>query len=173
MAATAQQRDFDGTVRTARIIAIALALGVAIFLAIVAGLVRRGRLFDAQPWSMSSALISLIACAYGVVTIATAPLLARAVSDAALRRLAKAAPDETDNHSLAKLFLNRMIIGSALIEGAAFFCAIAFMIEGKAPAFIVALIGVVALMLRIPSRAGIESWIDEQRGPLREAKNSA
>ena len=69
---------------------------------------------------------------------------------------------------LAAAFLNQLIIGAAVAEGAAFFAGVAYMIEKSPIAIALGLVLVGTLVARFPTANRVERWIDLQQEKLRE-----
>lgn len=67
---------------------------------------------------------------------------------------------------LVALYQTRLIVRFAMLEGAAFFCLIAYQIEGQWP--ILALVGVLvlAMLVRFPIISGVQAWIEQQQERL-------
>jgi hypothetical protein len=61
------------------------------------------------------------------------------------------------------IFQSRLIVGMAMLEGAAFMQVIAYFVEGMPLSLGVALGLLVVMLTRFPTRLGVESWIAEQR----------
>ena len=69
-------------------------------------------------------------------------------------------------------YLNQLIIGAALNEGAAFLAAVAYLVEKNPIALAVALALIAAIIARFPTTNRVERWIERQQEKLREAHNS-
>lgn len=68
---------------------------------------------------------------------------------------------------LAILYLMKTIIGGAIIEGAAFFLLVAYMMEASPLSIGLAVVLVVLLALHFPTAGGMISWIEQQLDELR------
>jgi hypothetical protein len=69
---------------------------------------------------------------------------------------------ESDTSKLAGVYMNQLIIGAALDEGAAFFAGVAYML-GKDPiALGVAIVLLCAIIARFPTTQRVATWIDRQ-----------
>ena len=73
---------------------------------------------------------------------------------------------------LAQLYQTQLIVGAALLEGAAFFAGIAFMLERDPIAAGMALVLLAVLAARFPTRDRIEAWLEQQLGLLQEERQS-
>jgi hypothetical protein len=78
-----------------------------------------------------------------------------------------------DTAHLTGLLQTRKIIGAALLEGAAIFLAIAYMLEGEVGTIITAGILVLVMVWQIPTRNSAESWIEEQRLLLEQERTTS
>jgi hypothetical protein len=65
-------------------------------------------------------------------------------------------------------FLNQLIVGAAMLEGAAFFAGVAYLVERNPIALAVALVLLAALVARFPTANRVERWTERQREKLRE-----
>jgi hypothetical protein len=79
----------------------------------------------------------------------------------------------TETGMLAALYPANHLIGAALTEGAAFFAAVAYLVERNPLALGVALLLVVVLIARFPTIERVERWIDQQREKLSDDRNRA
>jgi hypothetical protein len=77
-----------------------------------------------------------------------------------------------DTGKLAVVYQLQLIIGSALCEGVAFFAAIAFMLERNPLALGMAVILLVCLAIRIPTRDRVNAWIDQQQSMLQTERQA-
>ena len=182
MSTTSSDRNGDpvGTVvRTLQIIHIALAMGVGVFLAMSVLVLRSGKLFAPDPWTLgASTPLSLIAVLFAVVLLIAHIAVPRAMTQTQRRALARGQStieggvgQSSEPAFLLALYQTQMIVGSALVEGAAFFATIVYFVEGKAIPLILAA-GLLALLLsRIPTRSGTEAWLDRQQSLLSEERH--
>jgi len=67
-----------------------------------------------------------------------------------------------DAGRLAVLSLNRTIIAAAMLEGAAFFALVAYMIERLPLALVVAVALIVGVALHFPTRSRLVHWVEDQ-----------
>jgi hypothetical protein len=168
-------------IRVAQIITIALALGVSIFLAVAVLVLRRGRPFAADPWDPSSPMTAM------ALVFAAAALVGHAVIQGVMvngqrRGLAQgklpegmdegpmASRKATETAALLAIFQTGHIVGSAMLEGAAFFATIVYFLEGKAVALLAALVLVGAILAKFPTRTRVEEWLDRQAALLQQER---
>jgi hypothetical protein len=77
-----------------------------------------------------------------------------------------------DTGSLAQLYQTQLIVGAAMLEGAAFFAGIAFMLERNPIAAAVALVLLAVLAARFPTRDRVAGWLDRQLELIKEERQS-
>jgi tellurite resistance protein TehA-like permease len=160
--------------RVLRIIHLALCFGAGVFLALVVYL----RQVNPQP-APAMPMLTYVAIVFAVLGV-TAAFLVPTLIEASWRRqiaqginpgsqAANAAPLPTDPvERWAPLFGTRLILRCALLEGATFFQAIAYLVEGS-PVTLGLGIGLwVLLLLQFPTLAGLERWIDTREGLMRQ-----
>ncbi len=69
---------------------------------------------------------------------------------------------------LSWVYLNQLIIGAAINEGAAFFAGVAYLVEKNPIALAVALVLIAGVIARFPTANRVERWIEQQQEKLRE-----
>jgi hypothetical protein len=128
----------------------------------------------------SSPLITYIAVASGVALLPASFLVPGIVAAQQRRSIAAAtwaAPGggnrpiaglgsdayQTDTGKLAVVYLSHSIVGAAINEGAAYFAAIAYLIEKNPIALGLTFLLIGGLILRFPTRGRLEQWIDHQQ----------
>jgi hypothetical protein len=89
----------------------------------------------------------------------------------ALAHLAQSKTDQ-DAVMLAAIYQTQCIIGSAILEGAAFFASIAYMMERNHIALGVAGIMVGFLLSRFPLKDRVITWVEHQQERLRDERLS-
>jgi hypothetical protein len=169
-----------GVVWTLRIIIPALAGGLLVF-TLVAFFVHQGQ---AQP-GHGEVFLSLIGAAFAVAAIFARMLvpalmvrsgcqrIARGVRDPSAVWTAEQALRSTDSEQLLAVFGAKTIVGGAILEGAGFFNPVAYIIEGQGYSLVLALILVVGIMIGIPTRHGLESWLEQQQRRIQEIRDLA
>ena len=75
-------------------------------------------------------------------------------------------PSKDEKSALVTIYQTSLIMGLAMLEGAAFFNLIIFLLEGKAVTLISALALLLVEVVRFPTRSGVESWVENQRAML-------
>jgi hypothetical protein len=163
--------SFDDNVRTLQIIHGALAAGVSFFLAIVVLMIRKGEILGKQPWSVTP-MITMVAILFAVAAIVAHVVIPSLLVTSQRKAMAKTAKTEQgDFDGMVALYTTQKIVAAALLEGAAFFNTIAYFLEGTAIPLLLALLLVVLILNRIPSRDGMTRWIDAQLAQLREERH--
>jgi hypothetical protein len=135
-----------------KIIAGSLVFGVIAFAAVAIAL----RLGQAPE---PDALMSIIAAVFAAGTVIVRQVLLGVMSG----RAVPAAPaSETTANSPLGLYQTRMIVGLALLEGAAFFNLIAYLLEGHWWSFLVIAALLAWMLASFPTRSRLRQWIDDR-----------
>jgi hypothetical protein len=58
--------------------------------------------------------------------------------------------------------VTKNIVSGALIEGAALFAAVAYLVEGATLGLVVAPVMIVLLALHVPSQGRLDEWVQQQ-----------
>ncbi len=166
--------------RTAQIVAGSLIMGVSIFLVVVF-LVRSGKGgFAENPWDFMGpksipTLIGLFMAATLMVLSFLVPrqLVANHRKCVAAAKRAEGAELIADEMGLFGFYQAQMIVGMALLEGAAFFNVGVFLVAGHI-LNLIAVIGLVLLIvIRFPTEGRVEAWIDNQMELIRQERDFA
>jgi hypothetical protein len=158
--------------RTVQIVAGALLLGVAALTAVALVVVwtRTGGPIVAPPADGSLPFMTLVA----VFLLATQGLLAAffpgVLTRATVTRLAAAAPAPDDAAHLLHIRYPSLLIALALLEGAALFGGVAFLLEGHMLALAVVVGAVLLMLLRFPTEVRIRAWLTRELGRLAERR---
>ena len=149
--------DPNGVGRICQIIAGALVTGVVVF-ATVAFVIAKG---DSPPIPFLSIAAAMFA---GVATVMRF-IVPVVIVNGGKPQLKQSSGDE-QRSLLAGLYQTKMIVGMALLEGAAFFNLIAYIIEKQFWSY-----GVVAFLLGVmaisfPSQGQFDSWAEEMKRDL-------
>lgn len=171
MSTVSDQDMIDQFTRICQIIVGALVSGVVIFLGIAASIdlgIRR----PADPF------ITYTAIAFAAVVLPLSIVVPGIIAARGRRAIAAGkstlppppgiGPDAlaTEISQLAAVYQQQLIIGAAMNEGLAFLAAMAYLIEKSPIALGLAILLVLGLMLRFPTRRRVELWIDQQREKL-------
>jgi hypothetical protein len=66
--------------------------------------------------------------------------------------------------------MTKTIIGAALLEGSAFACGVAYLLEGHPLALAGAAVCTIGVALHFPTTSGVTSWIDAHERRIAEEK---
>ncbi len=138
--------------------------------------------------SLPLPLITLIAVAFGIMNLAMSFVVPKLVVDQGRRKTALEGPDAVAKSDptgpkqlypagytgkLAVLFQTQLIIGAALLEAAAFFAVIAYLLERSPIALLTALVLLGVMFTRFPTGDRVNNWLDQQLSLLQEERQSA
>jgi hypothetical protein len=141
-----------------QIICGALLLGIAVF----AGFAVFFRQQNNNP-APAGPLISYTAIGFAVATLA-ARLLVLAMLEATARRTLTGQKNQMDPKRWLDFYQTRMIVGTALLEGAAFCALLAYMLEGTPwTVGMAVLLWVAIAWLHFPTRDRVAAWIAAQQ----------
>jgi len=153
-----------------QIIMASLVGGCVFFLAVVLSIRLRGGAAPAGP----GPLLAYVAVGFAVMALVARAVVPTVLVRAGLRRLAARQTEASDPAgavaALWRLFSTRTIVCGAILEGAAFFALVAYLVEGAAIALAVALLLIAALALHFPTRSGTARWIQRQRESLEQER---
>jgi choline-glycine betaine transporter len=166
-------------VRTMQIIIVALTLGLVVFLGIVLFLREQPKPAPPQPAAKPAQalpVISYAALAFAVMAVPMSLLIPSVVVKNGRKQIARGTwtppvqgtgtfPQGPFGNTvrLAAVYQTSLIVGAALNEGPAFFALIAYLLE-RLPAILgVAVLLILGVAARFPTRARVEQWIDAQK----------
>lgn len=182
-----QEREaLAGTLLPLRIIVAALALGTLVFMVVVLAI---GPIQDI-PEEEGVPLVTYIALSF-LAVILVMRVVVRGVAVAQGRRTivngdfrlapggglqaadGQASAVHPDVQALAQLFRVRLIVGVAMLEGAAFFLLVAYLMEQSPLSLIAVAPLIVAIVLHWPTTSGIIHWIEDQQTLLGQERQLA
>jgi hypothetical protein len=161
-----QREHIKMAARTMQIIAGALAAGVVIFLAIVLFLTSQRAVGPA-----GDSFLTYIAAAYSLAAIMAWAIVPSVIGGRMRQsivdrnasqwtmKLANAA-ELGDALPLTSVYQTRLIVGCALLEGAAFFCLVAYLLEQQPMGLIIAGVLLLLLLSQVPTVPRLESWVE-------------
>lgn len=164
-----QRECLKAMARTMQVIVLALAAGVITF-GVIAAVIGPEAPGNAQQGpSIIAYLAGAVACVALVASIAVPALL---VANARRRIVAGrpampnpklTIPPELGNVGpIAVVYQTRLIVGAAILEGAAFFNLIAYLLEGQLLSLVAAGVMLAALLSLFPTPSRLEDWIENQ-----------
>jgi len=160
-------------VRTLQIVIGALAFGVVSF-AVVAIVIRA---LDPQP-DGAAGVLSLMAYGMAPVALVLSRVMQAVVINGSRKQIIAgtyAKPTESlaelgERGALFTVYQSSLLVGGAILEGAAFLCIAAFLIEGSWPALVLAGGLLLALLAMLPRTERVTQWIEAQHRLLNEEK---
>lgn len=166
--------------RVMQIIATALLLGMVIFLAIVLFLVLVQNNGAGMAPAGNVPMISIVAVVLLVVQAPLAFLLPAFVTRSALRQIASGAwrspagADPADfSTDASKLLIVRQtmtILGLALLEGAALFACVAYLLEAQSFTLAAVLVALLLMLVNFPTAERVRTWLERQIDQLAELR---
>ena len=162
---------------TAQIITAALAIGILVFAAVVLVLFQGSDQGDQE----NLPVVTYVALGFGVLALVASVLVPRLI-DAGNRNGILSGTNQPSNSSqqtaevgevglFMGMYLGRLIVGVAILEGAAFFNLAARIIEGQTISLIMAALLLVAILLKFPTRSSVENWIETERRTIEELRS--
>jgi hypothetical protein len=155
-------------VRVMQIIISAMLVGIVVFLGIVLVLHQQG-LFGVPPAPIS--VVSLVAAGQFVICFAVWLILPPGLIQSGLVRIARSAADPvSDLRQLLILRQTTLIVGGALMEGAAFTALIGYLLEKQPYALGIALACVLLIVVTFPTFDRITQWLAVQMDRLEQLR---
>jgi len=173
---TAQTEFINRMLYTARIIFFGLFSGVVTFLAVVY------LVLSSQPMLEGEPLVTYIATGVGMLSVVLALVVPRMLGDGIRNKLVRGeeyqwpnpqwAPPE-DVGEVGPLMAHamlRMIVSVAILEGAAFFNIVAFVLERQTLSLIVTALLLFVMLLKFPKRSWLENWLHDEMRIIEELR---
>jgi hypothetical protein len=170
-----QERFLRAMLTNMRIISAALISGVIVFLVVVLFVIKG----DRQP---GSPLLTYIGLAFGALALVFAFIVPGLIGSSIRQALIdgkrvdlpaqfKANPEVGIVGNLLFLFQTRLIIGYAILEGAAFFNLVAYMIERQDVSLAIVGLLLAAMLVKFPTRGKIEGWLANEIRSIDELRS--
>lgn len=166
MLSEVQRNQLTPVLRSMQIIVGALALGIINFLLIVVFVIRpqapgapAGEMLQTY-MSVGGAAVAVVASF--VVPMVLAGSMRKSLPDSSAVSNTAGAKGEANIMPLTQVYQTLLIIRCAILEGAAFFCLIAHMIERQTITLAVAGVLLLVLLAQFPFRSRVESWIENE-----------
>ena len=170
----AAQAEFLAIVRTSQIIWAALMFGPVAFAGIIVFLT-----FD-QPRDGAIGFMTLMMAAFAVVAVVTRLVVPDLLVNQQIQALARgrrpsgtagAAMPQTELGLLGTVYQTRLIIASALLEGATFGNLFAFMMERNFLAIAISILLWLGMAIGMPTASGAFEWAERQLRRLHELRS--
>lgn len=170
-----QQEYLDRFTTTVQIIIGALAFGVLAFAIVV--ILMQPEQADAD----ESGINSLMAAGAAVVALLMLMVVPKILQSNMRQSIvdgnflvknipAPVATELGDFGSLTAMYQVTLIVGAAILEGAAFYNLIAYMLEHQSINLLFAVGLLIAILFKFPTRGGIESWINDEQTLIAELR---
>ena len=156
-----QNETFDGSVRGMQIVAGALMFGALNFLLVVV-LISGADVFGlGQP-----TLIAVIAAVIGAMMIGAHLIVPGIIASSQLRSAASQGmlgqDEATRNNKVMEIYRTQLIIGLALLEGAAFLNLVALMVGKSVASLAVFAILMCLMFLKFPTQSKVSWWVQDK-----------
>ena len=169
--------ELSGLLRNLQIIVVALAAGVLVFLVIIVFFLGTGM----QPLDPGAVIsLTMVALAFacvlarfivpGLAVSSARQTIAQGTWKPSVNQPNIPVPD-TDEGKLAAVFMTKTILGSAMLEGAAFGNLVAYMLDGQVYSLVLGIVFMLAILVTFPTRDGLEQWIDQQMRRVKEIRD--
>ena len=161
MLSDAEREQLKPLVRTMQIIVGALAIGVVNFLAVVIWIALSSNDPAVDPPRLTYAAIGV-----AILAFAASALLAMFLAGRLKQELANTSPiaggGVRDFRRYAGVYQTLLIIRCAILEGAAFFSLVSFMVEHHIGGVVLAMLLLLAILVQFPTMSRLESWIENE-----------
>jgi hypothetical protein len=178
-----QQQFIANRVRIMRIIVLAMAAGIVLFLTVILTVSELARPLMPE---RQARLLTYIAAAYGGVALAAAPLISTLLMSAGMRQMAQSPPSkpkaatlpsppeflQSDAGKLTALYATKTIISAAFYEGAALFLCVAYLLGRNPAATAIAAILLAALLWQLPTADRVQRWLESRLRQLEQDRQS-
>ncbi len=150
---------FEASVRTMQIIALALIMGVVMFLGVV--LVARAGKFDGEPNTMN-----FIAAGFTFLMLVNHFVIPPIIIKTQLKQAIAAGMNQQQDHekilTCCGVYQTQLIVGFAFLEGAAFSNLVAMMVEHSALLIAVVTLLLLLMVAKFPTRDKVKFWVQDK-----------
>jgi hypothetical protein len=170
----ADNQRIGNQLRVMRIIVGALMMGLLAFLSVAVLIVQQRQPNPGQPILISYLAVGFFAILFvlwwvvpkWIITtlinqIATGNRTPGQATETSKSNLPSAFPDDTSRLLLA--YQTKMILAAALLEGAAFFGCIAYLLEGQTSVLAIPAVVLTLMALTFPTQDRVSQWVEEQQ----------
>lgn len=166
MLSEVQHNQLTPPVRSMQIIVGALALGIINFLLIVVFVIRPqalgGPAGETLLTYLSLGVAAVAVAASFIVPMVLGGSMRNSLPDSSTASNTAAAKGDANILPLVQVYQTLLIIKCAILEGAAFFCLIAHMIERQTITLAIAGVLLLVLLAQFPLRSRVEAWIESE-----------
>jgi hypothetical protein len=174
MLSNAQREHIGSLVRPMQIIVFALTAGIATFIAVVATLPTR----DQQAGqALREPIISYIAIGAAVMALIAWAIVPRLLASSMRQAIVDGRPQQYGGlpetteemrqiNPLIAVYQTTLIIGCAILEGAGFFNAVAYMLEHQQLNLLAAAVLAVMILMQFPTASRVVSWIEDESATI-------
>jgi branched-subunit amino acid transport protein len=170
-----QERFFRAMLTNMRILSAALISGVVVFLVVVLFIIKS----DPKP---GLPLLTYLGLAFGAVAVVFAFIIPGFIGGTIKQALVdgkrvdlppqfKTSQEVGIAGNLLFLFQTRLIIGYAILEGAAFFNLVAYMLERQDVSLAVVGLLLGAMMAKFPTRGKVAGWLADETRAIAELRS--
>ena len=156
-----QGPKFEASVRTMQIIVVALMMGVLSCLLVVL-LTTKGNVLGLN----KPTLMTLIAAGFGFLMIVNHFVIPGIISKAQLKQTASnelpEGGEESKQQHVVAIFQTQLIIGMALLEGAAFFNLVELMIDKSGFSLGIVILLMSLMLMKFPTRDKVSFWVQDR-----------
>lgn len=163
----------DGNLRTpmvhvAKIIRLALIMGVVVFGLIVHFVVKPEKA-AAGPGEFQVPMVTLVAMGFSILTFVMRFIVLAGMKPAVSKQQLEATPEDQQPGLFYGIWQTRTIIEGAIWEGAAFMCIAAYMIEGYTLPLMFAAALVICMLATMPTQGRFDSYVYDQTQRIRNS----
>ncbi len=139
----------------------AMTAGAAAFL--VVAVVVHSSFMESSDAPSTAPLLSYVALGYAVLALLVRTVVPGVVAAKVVRRIAGGQPDaDAQAAQLKNAYATKTIIAAALIEGAALFAGVVYLVEGTTLSLALAAVLIVLLAAHFPRQASVDEWLERQ-----------
>ena len=162
--------EFRRVTIASQIIVLSLAAGVVFFGAVALWI-------GAQEKAGEEAIVTYVMAALAVLAVAARLLIPALVASQGRKAMVAGVSQPpgqpptspaTQRGGLELVYQTKTIVGSALLEGAAFANLIAYMIEGQMLSVVMSVLLLFGILLGFPTAGRIAAWVDDQQRLIEE-----
>ena len=156
-----QTETFEGSVRSVQIVAGALMAGVLVFFGVVL-VSTGGDIFGTQ----TPEIVGILGVLFGFIAIVNQFIIPKVIAGAQLRQIASDGFNERDEvaklNLISGVYRGQLIVGLALLEGAAFLNLVGLMLERSIVSLAIVIVLLGSMALKFPTRDKVSFWVQDK-----------